>query len=268
MKMSATCISVLVVFAVVVNGRPNDYDVDSRRVASISNRLGDDFLHRLGSQDDDNIIYSPSSISTALSSLYVGTRGVTRRELGRFGYSELEKQGYSVPRSYQQLLETLNTNSDEYELEVANALIYQSGYPILDEYKETLRSSYDALLKEVDFAHYKQKAIEEVNQWVNEKTHGKITELVDDLDESTRLVLLNAIYFKGTWKTQFETKNTKQRPFYNNGQDQSTSVPTMNIESKYPYLYDEERRLKAIELPYKGEDISMVVVLPEERNGV
>lgn len=202
-----------------------------------------------------------------MSQLYLGARGDTRTEVGLLGYLILDVFKVNIPETYQRLYSQLRSTSD-YKLEIANALVTQADFKVLDQYRSTLQRYYDALIKEVDFLRDNAEAVREVNDWVSQKTHGKIPTLIDSLDASTRLVLLNAIYFKGTWKTQFEPEKTKNRPFYNNGGENSATVPMMNLNTKFPYLNDVNRRVKVLQLPYKGNDVSMLVVLPYERDGV
>ncbi|XP_023231853.1 leukocyte elastase inhibitor-like isoform X2 [Centruroides sculpturatus] len=237
-------------------------------VSMVNNVMfGFDFFRNI-SQDQKNVFISPLSISAAMSQIFIAAKGQTRVELGMPGYFIVEDLHLGVPQVYHRLFNHLRSNGSEYTLEIANALITQADYPILTEYKQTLQRYYDSLVKEVDFVRDNAEAIRTVNGWVSEKTHGKITELVDTLDTATRLVLLNAVYFKGLWAKPFKTDKTVQQPFYYDGADNAVVAPMMTIKDNFPYLDNPHRRYKVLQLPYDGKNISMLIVLPYERDGV
>lgn len=106
---------------------------------------------------------------------------------------------------------------DSYTLNSANAVYLDKNLDVVSSYKENVQDLYRARVKDVDFATENQKIVQEVNDWVKDNTNGKIDMLVDELDPSTVLVLLNAVYFKGTWKTKFEESKTRPQKFYNSG---------------------------------------------------
>uniref|UniRef100_A0A224XFJ9 Putative Protease inhibitor n=1 Tax=Megacormus gertschi TaxID=1843536 RepID=A0A224XFJ9_9SCOR len=270
--MVPTLVLLAATFASICGERVKVCDeIGVRPYARINNKFGNQLLNVL-STDAGNLFFSPSSLSSLLSAVYYGARGETANNLTEFGYLSLQYENASLvtPRlSYcLELLHNLKNTTGEFNLERANAMLIQKDFPIHKQYKYNLSKTFGALAEEVDFVGHRDKVVEWVNSWVREKTHNKIFKLVDDLDESTRLLLLSAIYFKGTWRTKFDESNTKQRPFYNNGNRSPTSVPTMKMHAKLPFLYDYANRYRALQIPYNGNDTSMLVLLPFEKDGL
>lgn len=121
---------------------------------------------------------------------------------------------------------------------------------------------YDAGFKEVDFAGAREQARRTINKWVEDRTSGKIKDLIQpsDLCGLTRLVLTNAIYFKGKWEIQFKPELTKPMPFYKSEREKA-DVPMMHQVAKFNYA--ENDQVQVLEMPYTGGDLSMVVILPK-----
>jgi len=219
---------------------------------------------------DGNMFFSPYSISTALAMTYAGARGrtatqvadVLRFPVGARGSSPDQQQFASA---FGELVKDLNTRgrSGAYELAVANALWGQKGYGFLTKFLELVEKHYRGRLNEVDFVGATETARQTINAWVEKKTNDKIKNLIAKgvLDSMTRLVLTNAIYFKGNWARQFKEDRTKEAPFALSG-GKKTDVAMMNQMAKFGYM--ETQRLQALELPYVDNELSMIVLLPKE----
>uniref|UniRef100_A0A224X3U8 Putative Protease inhibitor n=1 Tax=Megacormus gertschi TaxID=1843536 RepID=A0A224X3U8_9SCOR len=215
-----------------------------------------------------NTFYSPASIFIALGMLYKGAGGNTAQEMRTaLSYDTAQLTDESVHQKFKNLLDLFENSSDKYKLQIANAIVTSSGYQISEDYKEALKTYYKAITKEVNFGSENKAALDDINNWVSEKTQGKIPKLLEELDKDTVMVLLNAVYFKGTWKTQFNESFTRDGEFYANGKD-AKQVKMMNTKSKFQYDNFPEDKFHALKLPYKGEEVSMVIVLPFERNGL
>jgi serpin B len=240
-----------------------------------------------------NLFFSPYSISTALSMTYMGARGVTALEMagvlhfptepiktldadsqGRPFYRMCERGPISHARiaaAFGSLERQLNNSSEKggYELSVANALWGQTGYGFLKEFLTLTKENYGAGLREVDFvnAAEREKARKTINSWVEKETKEKIKDLIPPgvLGALTRLVLTNAVYFKGDWSVEFDKKQTTDAPF-KVAADKEVVVPLMY--QKGDFKYAQEDRLQILELPYKGDELSMVVLLPAEVDGL
>lgn len=210
--------------------------------------------------EGQNVFFSPSSVYIALNMLYAGANGTTAEEMRqvlKYNDDEVNHQ------SFNSLLGQLKNGSNEYALDIANILLTQASYPVLNEYKDVLQRYYHALLKEVDFASNNQQTLNEINEWVNEKTNGKISQFLKTLPADTKMAILNAVYFKGYWETPFNPNLTIDGTFYNDGMN-PVSVRMMVLrEVWFPYQNFDDEYFEAIELPYKGEEISMVIILPE-----
>jgi serine protease inhibitor len=155
---------------------------------------------------------------------------------------------------------------DYVQLKIANALWPRKGYPFLKEFLNLVKKFYGVQITPVDFTDEKA-ARQTINSWVEEKTENKIKDLVSEgaLDSTTRLVLVNAIYFKGAWANEFDPSLTSQAPFLT-APDVQVQVPMM--ARKHNFMYTESEGLQVLELPYAGSRLSMLVLLPAEINGL
>ncbi|KFM58296.1 putative serpin-like protein, partial [Stegodyphus mimosarum] len=267
-------ISVAVVLSVcclIANSAPPQAAEDHlKKLAIASNNLALNLHRKLSSGSSSNVFFSPFSISTAFGMLYCGARGETAQEIRSvLGYEKANLSNQFVHSSFYRLLtESIKSgDSDSYVLNAANAILADKSLQLIANYKREVQELYQASVQDVDFAKDGPKIVEEINDWVKAKTNGKIDSLVDELDASTVLVLLNAVYFKGTWKTEFDVKKTKPQKFYNNGlESEAKEVPMMHIVGGFPYTVDDD--VEVLELPYKGENISMIILLPKSRDGL
>jgi len=224
-------------------------------------------LYRKVRKQDANLIFSPYSISLALAMTYAGARGETENEMSAVMNFSLE-QPFLHPafKSLDTRIKT-NTRGEEIEdssnfiLRIVNSIWGQKGYEFLPEYLETLGKNYGSGLNLLDFRGKSEESRRAINDWVLEQTQGKIDELVGRgaIDASTRLVLTNAIYFKGRWKYPFEAFRTSEGLFrLSSGEE--IFVPMMNRVMLIPYA--QIGNCQAVELPYKTGDASMVILLP------
>ena len=215
-----------------------------------------------------NLFFSPYSISTALAMTWAGTRGETEKQFA-------ETMHYPLPSAKQhgvlgKLEKQLNSGGKKggYQLSVANALWGQEGEPFRKDFLELTNKYYGASIRELNFASGEPAEISRqiINGWVEKKTKDKIKELIaKGLVDDAILVLTNAIYFKGDWQIQFDKKNTKERPFIISSEEK-VQVETMHLKDEFKYWGDEN--LQVLELPYKGEDLSMMVLLPKDIDGL
>jgi serpin B len=211
---------------------------------------------------EGNLFFSPYSISSALAMTYTGARGNTAKEMASVlslpsadieqiaaGYGSLQKQLQADPKT------------SGYQLNIANALWGQKGYGFLPAFLDLNKKYFGSGLTELDFAQ-SEAARKTINTWVEEQTKEKIKELIapDIIDGDVKLVLTNAIYFKGQWAAQFKTENTKPAKF-NVTTDKTVDVPMMY--QKGEFAYTENNDMQLLLLPYKGNELSMLVILPK-----
>jgi len=214
---------------------------------------------------EGNIFFSPYSISSALAMTYAGAKGNTAEQMA----SVLHFEPGSVHAAFSDIHGILDKGEKKqaYELHIANALWVQKYYPLQREFTDLTAQHYAAGLKQCDFAGDAEQARKQINAWVEDKTRDKITELIGPglLDRLTRLVLTNAIYFKGIWANQFKRELTHPAPF-TLGDGKKTEAALMHQKGNFGYLETDD--LQVLEMPCKGDDISMLILLPKENNGL
>ncbi|XP_070381528.1 iripin-2-like [Dermacentor albipictus] len=214
-----------------------------------------------------NVFFSPTSISIALGMLYAGARGKTLEELSSvLGLSDAEPVDRDVVlTAYKSFLETKPVNAT---LDIANTVLIQKDFKILDQYRSDVVKYFQAEARSVDFVRDGSRVTAEINKWVKEKTKGKIPKLLDAaLPMNTAAFLINAVYFKGTWVTKFQARNTKPLPFYNHGRDK-VNVATMSVRRYFGYADVDELQARALEVPYAGDRFGMIIVLPISWTGL
>ena len=228
-------------------------------IAGSNNAFAFDLYGQIAS-NPGNLFLSPYSISSALAMAFAGAKGNTESQMAKVMRYDLPQE--VLHRAFGQINEVLNKPSEEYRLSVANALWSQVGLDFVKKYLETVQAGYGPGLKLVDFAGKTEQARLTINKWVEERTENKIKELIkpDVLDPLTRLVITNAIYFKGQWEQQFKKELTKDADFTLISK-QKVKSPFMNQQGSFGYA--EEDGLQALELPYAGGDLSMLIFLPE-----
>lgn len=229
-----------------------------------------DFATRLyeklaASQPGKNLALSPFSIQVALAMSSVGASGETRTVLtDLIGAREnLDEQN----RQFAGLIQAVNGDGDRsFQLITANALWAQRGYVIKPAFKKAIAEFYAGAFNEVDFVNDPDQAVKTINAWVRQQTRDKIKDLInrDAVSAVTRLILTNAIYFKGLWAVEFPKENTRLEAWH--GPGGARKVPMMHLEAGCNY--HEANDFQALELPYKGDQLSMLVVLPRRPDGL
>jgi serine protease inhibitor len=211
-----------------------------------------------------NLFLSPFSIQVVLAMCAAGAGGETRKVLADLlgAPDDAEEQN----RQYAALLKAvIGKGYRSFELFTANALWVQQGFRLKPAFRKAIASFYDGSLNELDFASRPDEAVKTINSWVSNKTRAKITSLVNQLViAGATLVLTTAIYFKGRWAHEFDKARTTDEDWY--GPSGTAQVTTMHREGGYPYCEGDD--LQALELPYKGEELSMLVVLPRNKDGL
>ena len=217
---------------------------------------------KLCESGDGNVFFSPYSISTALAMTYAGARGNTEKEMAetlRFslGQNRLHPAFAQVEAGLKKIQETGNV-----KLGVANSLWPEKSYVFRDDYIDLILKNYGVSITPLDYVQAFGASRITINNWVADKTQGKITDLLSppDITNLTRLVLVNAIYFKGNWKHQFKAEKTKKSPFHLSPQ-KFIQVPMMTQEESFRHA--DLEFFDMLELPYAGGELSMLVMLPK-----
>ena len=265
MKKLFVIISSFVLLSGLIVGGNSSRGENFSSLVNGNNQTAIDLYGKLSYKNKGNVFFSPFSISTAFGMTYAGARGKTENEMATILHFTLPQK--ELHPAFSILIKKINAKNKPYELTIANALWGQRGYHFLKEFKELINKYYGGGFYEVNFKTDSEGTRKKINTWVEEKTNQKIKDLISrgDINYLTRLVLTNAIYFKGRWASKFNEKNTKPAPFYILP-DKKIEVSMMFQEGKFPYY--ENENLKVLELPYAGNDLSMVVFLPSKKNGL
>jgi len=245
--------------------RADDSGATSEGIISVvkaSNQFALDFYFNIKDDEKGNIFYSPYSISTALAMTYEGARGKTADEIQSVFH--FPKDDATRRSSVAAIYNGLNKKDAKYRLRTANALWVQKDYRLLNGYIDTIEKYYLGKATNVDFAGATEHARQTINNWVEDKTENKIKDLFPQgsLNSLTRLVLTNAIYFKGIWVKQFSKSETRDEDF-RVSKGQTVKVPMMRrTDAKAKFNYAETEDLQILEMLYEGGDLSMLVLLP------
>jgi serpin B len=269
-------VAVIIIIAFIYSGffptnniqaKAIDTYATTESVSSLSDSMNSfclDLYNKLGKGNDDNVFFSPYSIFVALAMTYEGARGDTAAQMKNvLGFEQNDEVSLC---SFGRIYNLLNVDA-EYTLNTANALWTQRNYPFLDEYLNFIKNYYMGMATDLDFSD-PASAAEIINEWVEDNTGGKIKDMLSssDIAPYTVLILSNAIYFKGLWLHQFEKENTIDRDFEINTEE-IIQIPTMVLtNSEKTFNYTETEDLQILELPYTGDAVSMIIILPKANN--
>lgn len=242
----------------------SNYTVES--LSTLVDALNDfsfEFYDQIVESEDGNVFFSPYSIFVALSMAYEGAAGNTATEMQDV-LNVLQNDSVTLG-TFGRLYNLLNQDQDGYTISTANAFWAHQDYTFLQSYLDLLEKFYMAEAHELNFAN-NVEAADTINTWIEEQTNDKIKDMIspDSLSDYTKLVLTNAIYFKGMWSIPFDPDNTYETDFALTSDD-NIQVDMMS-EGDSDYNYTDTDDLQVIELQYAGDDLSMIVILPKENN--
>jgi len=232
-------------------------------VVNGNNEFAFDLYSQLDKSEKGNLFYSPYSISAALAMTHEGAKGQTAEEMKsvfHFPESNILRPNFAA------IYNDINKGTDDYELRTGNALWVQKDFSLLTDYANRVEKYYGGKAANLDFVKESEKSRETINSFIAEQTNNKIKDLIPSgfLNEMIRLVLTNAIYFKGTWQWEFDTADTHDGDFKITPTN-IVKTPMMNMfPEKTSFNYADTGDLQILELPYKGDKISMLVLLPSE----
>ena len=230
------------------------------RVSSATDDFGFRLLKALAKDPKRNTIISPLGVATVFAMAYNGAAGATKAEMAKaLGLGSLSDD--DINRANQHLMHTLAKADPAVQPEIANALWVQKDYPINPDFRTVCHSFYEASAANLDFVGNPKGAAEKINSWVDKHTHHRIPVLVKEVDRETRLILTDAVHFKGRWLSKFEASDTRPRPFHLlSGESRNTAM----MEQTGDFLYLENQDFQAIRLPYGNERYAMYVFLPRK----
>ncbi|XP_040840689.1 serpin B4-like isoform X1 [Ochotona curzoniae] len=240
-----------------------------------------DLFQQLGKSKEENVFYSPFSITAALRLLLLGSKGNTAQQIREVLHLQEDTKNTkeestrhvegseNVHFHFQELVTDLSKPTDAYQLKIANKFYGEKTFPFSQKYVDAITKYYLANAESVDFVNDAEENEKKINCWVESQTNGKIKNLLPDgtLDSSTILVLVNAIYFKAEWDQKFYTNKTKEAEFWLT-KDTSKPVRMMKQVDYFNFALLEDAEARILEIPYKGKDLSMIVLLPNEVEGL
>jgi len=245
--------------ALLPGPKPISLDQKSLELLQTSNDFAFDIFKEiaLNGENGDNLMISPLSISLALAMTYNGAEGTTKEAFEKV----LHLSGLSVEeinQSYQKLISALLTVDPKVIMEIANSIWYRDDFSVEANFLNINKNYYDAEVTDLNFSD--PASVDIINNWVSEKTHQKINKIVDLIKPDDVMFLINAVYFKGIWKYQFNKDDTKDKLFYNQNGDPLKNVKMMSFKEKINYASND--LFQAVELPYGQGNFNMVVLLP------
>ncbi len=254
---------------------------ESETAAQAVNSLGLD-LHRQMPKTG-NVCLSPYSIQSALGMTYLGASGVTQEEMARVLHLPKDKEALGESfAALNEALEEARKNSvkqveqskkyggpsEALKLNVANRLFGQKSYEFRETFLSGVKSHFGAPMELMNFIKNHDGERQDINRWVEKQTQKRIRDLIPEggLSADTRLVLVNALYFKAAWADDFNVQATAPQPFHVNGAKSTVEVPTMGKQEHLRYLNG--RGFQAVTLPYAGNDLHFLLIVPDDINGV
>ncbi|GFY67361.1 serpin B10 [Trichonephila inaurata madagascariensis] len=242
-----------------------------RKLASAHNDFALDLNREFLEIFPENVFFSPESIFSILGMLFFGSTGNTHEELKNLlKHEEYGVATNSLLRVSDYFIHEL-VNDERFhngtEMRSVNYIITDETVNINSQYLMNIVEAYHAKDLKVDFSNHSDEAVIAINDLVKKHTSGKITSVVDSLDPSTKMVWLNAVYFNGLWKFEFDKSKTEKDFFYNLGKkSEKREIPFMKTTGLFRFTRLDN--YKALELPYKGDDMNMLILLPHELDGI
>ncbi|MGQ1891677.1 serpin family protein [Thermophagus sp. OGC60D27] len=231
------------------------FDLKSLEVLSATDRFGWELLKTVNEEakPGENVVISSLSVAQALGMTTNGAAGETLEQmLEVLDFGDVS----AMNDAFRDVRDVLSSSDSQVNIEVANSVWYLESLPAKKSFEDTVETYYDAVFKGVDFSD-SEKAKEMINGWVDEKTRGKIPTIIDQISDQQYMFLINAVYFLGKWKYQFDESATKNENFYLS--DGSViEVPMMNMEQTLPYYGD--NGLRAVRLPYGNGSFNMILI--------
>lgn len=236
-----------------------------KKLAASSNEFGFDLYGKVRAKEKGNLVIAPASLTTALAMTWGGAKGETAAEMKRVMH--LDGSPADVMDTSGKLSASLTDPTRPVVFKIANRLFGEKTYDFESQYVSATERAYGAPMERLDFKKASEAARANINGWVEKQTESRIKNLIPDrgVDDQTRLVLVNALYFLGDWATPFEKDNTVPMPFKLSAKE-SKDVPTMNRTDAFKVA--QKDGVTALQLPYKGGQLSMLILLPDAADGL
>ena len=224
-------------------------------------------LYKKTREKQKNLLLSPYSISSVLAMTYAGSKSNTEKQMAEVLHFNVPQK--EIPDCFFRLKTSLSDNqqTNSFSLQLAHSLWAHKESNILQHYKSLMENAFGSTIERVDFVNNTENVRKEINHWVEQKTESFIKNLIPEheLSPATRFVLVNAIYFFGTWEKKFDPEMTSSIPFWKESKE-SVDLSMMNQTDNF--MYGENSEAKILELPYEGDGLAMVIILPHKRTGL
>lgn len=236
----------------------------SRMVVRFSVDLHKELLHSRKDKKE-NVTSSPFMITAALSMTFAGARENTADEL----LAVLRGKDEKLHENFASFMPKLSSHSHKLQFHVANRIYSDEKFPVVEEYATLVNSTYASTIQSVDFEKRSEAVRGEINDWVKVVTESKIVDLLapGSVNPTTNVLLINAVYFKGLWESPFPASSTSRRDF-NVDSKTKVQVDMMCQKQEFAISHSEELGVRAIEMPYRGGRTSMIILLPDEIEGL
>ncbi|XP_042301432.1 alpha-1-antiproteinase 2-like [Sceloporus undulatus] len=253
----------ITVFSCIVTGDKLPKNSSALKIAAGNADFAFRFYHQLAVEaTNKNIIFSPLSISTAFALLSLGAKTTTLSQLlSGLGFNQTEISGQEIHAGFRHLLHVLNHPGAEIELSIGNALFTHEQFKLLKKFLADAKKFYHSDIFPTNFKKL-DEAKKKINSYIEEKTHGKLVDVVKSLDPDVIMVLVNYIFLKAYWENPFNSENTQEDDFFIDEQTK-VKVSMMNKDSQFKSYYDEDLSCQVVRLPYKGS-LSALFILPEQ----
>lgn len=242
-------------------------NLDGKPIAKAINGFALKFFQKLSTEHQNkNVFFSPYSISAAMSMVLLGSRGPTQTQLKQaLEYKDIDE----AHEGNKEIRECIQRIDDDCSLEIANRLFPEKSYGLLEDFLRNCEDYYGSEVTPLGYRTDTEGSRKFINDWVSKQTAGKITDLLQPgiIDPLTKLVIANAVYFKADWKEMFDKKATKKKEFQVSRKEKM-KVDMMMRMSNYRYRDDKGLNAKILAIPYKGDKVSMVIVLPNRKDGL
>ncbi|XP_045592193.1 leukocyte elastase inhibitor isoform X2 [Procambarus clarkii] len=235
-------------------------------LAASQNKFTRDLYMKLAEKSSGNVFFSPLSIMTALGMTYTGASGNTAREMRSLMH--LSQDNDALLNAFHDLVKDFKREVADYELRTSNMAYVSEKMTLLSDFDHMLREKFLTSCKTVNFDE-DEAVRQEINAAVEKETNARIKDLIPQgfFSNLTRMVLVNAVYFKGSWEQQFMESETFEENFWIT-ENESIMVPMMHIKEDFRMMHNKDLGAKLLAMDYKGSRLSIVFVLPDKRDGL
>ena len=264
-KVTLLLIGLLVFYSCLNNDdekTPFNTLTKGKEFVEANNKFAFDIFRKISNEEnEENFMISPVSLSLALGMTYNGAEDETKTAFeNTLNYTAFDSD--EINALNKEIISNLANSSSGSLFEIANSIWIKNSFPVKEDFINTNKNYYNAEVEKLDFSD--ANSVNIINNWVSDKTHQKIPEIIDGISNESVMFLINALYFKSDWKYTFKEENTIELPFY--GENNTENVKTMHLTADLSFYENEV--FTSVKLPYKNDKYSMTVFLPSENKEI